>query len=200
MKAILISIKPEWIEKIFNGEKTIEIRKTKPNCELPIKVYIYCTKPKRWFIDSPFTIFSYEELWIQDNKIYNGKEDSLWNPKFNHYYHLNGKVVAEFSCNEIEVIKSIREKRNGSSYQYHELNDRILKQSCLTEEQILDYTNGNDLYAWHIDNLKIYDKPKELSEFSTILHRLKGKQSRYTSHLLQRPPQSWCYVQELEEV
>lgn len=179
MKAILISIKPEWIEKIFNSEKTIEIRKTKPNCELPIKVYIYCTKPKRWFIDSPFTIFSYEELWIQDNKIYNGKEDSLWNPKFNHYYHLNGRVVAEFTLNEIEVIKSIREKRNGSSYQYHELNDRILKQSCLSEEQILDYTNGNDLYGWHIDNLKVYDKPKELSEFG-----------------IKRAFQSWGYISE----
>ena len=63
-----------------------------------------------------------------------------------------------------------------------------------------DYGKGKTLYAWHIDNLKIYDKPKELSEFSTTLHRMKGKQTRYTSHLLQRPPQSWCYIQELEEV
>ena len=46
MKEILISIKPKWVEKILNGEKTIEIRKTMPKCELPCKVYIYCTKGK----------------------------------------------------------------------------------------------------------------------------------------------------------
>ena len=46
MKAIMISIRPEFVEKILNGKKTIEIRKTEPNCKFPIKVYIYCTKGK----------------------------------------------------------------------------------------------------------------------------------------------------------
>ena len=46
MKSILISIKPKWVAKILNGEKTIEIRKTMPKCDLPIDVYIYCTKEK----------------------------------------------------------------------------------------------------------------------------------------------------------
>lgn len=44
MKSILISIRPEWTAKILNGEKTIEVRKTAPKCDLPIEVYIYCTK------------------------------------------------------------------------------------------------------------------------------------------------------------
>ena len=35
-------------------------------------------------------------------------------------------------------------------------------------------------YGWHISDLKIYDTPKELSDFG-----------------LKRPPQSWCYVEEL---
>lgn len=209
MKAILISIKPEWTLKIFNSEKTIEIRKTKPNCELPIKVYIYCTKPKRWFIDSPFTMFSYEELWIQDNKIYNGKEDSLWNPKFNHYYHLNGRVVAEFTLNKIDTIEICDPDVlvNGEIVNIMDYK----KASCLSLDDFMDYIGyGSDNdgwgnkewdkgFGWHIDNLKIYDKPKELSEFSTTLHRMKGKQTRYTSHLLQRPPQSWCYVEDLAE-
>ena len=46
MKAILISIQPRWVAKILNGEKTLEIRKTMPKCDLPIDVYIYCTKDK----------------------------------------------------------------------------------------------------------------------------------------------------------
>lgn len=45
-KAVLISIRPKWVEKIANGEKTIEVRKTKPKLETPFKCYIYCTLPK----------------------------------------------------------------------------------------------------------------------------------------------------------
>lgn len=44
MKSIIISIRPKWVAKILSGEKTLEIRKTAPKCDLPIDVYIYCTK------------------------------------------------------------------------------------------------------------------------------------------------------------
>lgn len=42
-KAVLISIRPKWVEKILDGEKTLEVRKNRPNMETPFKVYIYCT-------------------------------------------------------------------------------------------------------------------------------------------------------------
>lgn len=35
MKAVLISIRPKWCEKIASGEKTVEVRKTKPKLETP---------------------------------------------------------------------------------------------------------------------------------------------------------------------
>ena len=40
-KAVLISIRPEWCEKIINGQKTIELRKTRPKMDTPFKCYIY---------------------------------------------------------------------------------------------------------------------------------------------------------------
>ena len=40
-KAVLISIRPEWCEKIINGQKTIEARKTRPKMNPPFKCYIY---------------------------------------------------------------------------------------------------------------------------------------------------------------
>ena len=43
-KAVLISIRPTWCELIANGEKTIEVRKTRPKLDTPFKCYIYCTK------------------------------------------------------------------------------------------------------------------------------------------------------------
>ena len=45
-KAVMLSIRPKWCEKIASGEKTIEVRKTKPKLETPFKCYIYCTLPK----------------------------------------------------------------------------------------------------------------------------------------------------------
>ena len=42
-KAVLLSIKKQWLEKILSGEKTIEVRKTMP-----------------WEISYPFVVFCYE--------------------------------------------------------------------------------------------------------------------------------------------
>ena len=40
-KAVLISIRPEWCQKIMAGRKTIEVRKTRPKMNPPFKCYIY---------------------------------------------------------------------------------------------------------------------------------------------------------------
>ena len=75
--AVLISIRPEWVEKIFSGEKTVEIRKCKPYFPAPFKCYIYCTKGR-------------EEKWLAGVK--DGRES----------YKLNGTVCAEFTCDSIQ--------------------------------------------------------------------------------------------------
>ena len=43
-KAVMLSIRPKWCEKIASGEKTIEVRKTRPKLDMPFKCYIYCTQ------------------------------------------------------------------------------------------------------------------------------------------------------------
>lgn len=43
MKAVLISIRPKWCQKIMSGQKTIEVRKTRPKMNPPFKCYIYQT-------------------------------------------------------------------------------------------------------------------------------------------------------------
>ena len=40
-KAVLISIRPMWYQKIMSGQKTIEVRKTRPKMNPPFKCYIY---------------------------------------------------------------------------------------------------------------------------------------------------------------
>jgi len=86
-KAILISIRPEWVAKILNGEKTIEIRKTMPKCRFPIDVYIYCSKGKSlqecefWSFEYPgsfkaFVAFS-EEFPVGKEQFFLVEKDSL---------------------------------------------------------------------------------------------------------------------------
>jgi predicted transcriptional regulator len=66
-KVIILSVQPQWLVKILNGEKTIEIRKSIPKCDYPIDVYLYCTNAK------PFLM-----VGRNDNKTYldnGGKEE-----------------------------------------------------------------------------------------------------------------------------
>lgn len=185
MKSILISIKPEYVEKILNGEKTIEIRKNKPNIELPCKVYIYCNNGYMLYdlrnedyleLKNNYTL----DVTRKSNKYLSGTPPML-----------NRKVVAEFT------LKNISYWQPYWTPEVMHICD-ISEKSCVSIEDLMKYCGNETIYAWHIEDLKIYDKPKELSEFSSISKRMKGKESRFTSHLLQRPPQSWCYVENLE--
>ena len=159
MKAVLISIRPEWCDLIARGEKTLEVRKTRTKIDTPFKCYIYCTKAQKgWF-------------WLNSPNI-----------------RRDGVVIGEFICDAIIPI----------SVKYSDVNSMVALRkfpfTCLTDKQIIDYLgNGVTGYAWHISNLKIYEKPKKLSDFTGI------KTMRYGFELraLERPPQSWCYVEEI---
>ena len=43
-KAVMLSVRPKWCEKIISGEKTVEVRKNRPKLETPFKCYIYETQ------------------------------------------------------------------------------------------------------------------------------------------------------------
>lgn len=208
-KSILISIRPEFVSKILNGEKTIEIRKTMPKCELPCKVYIYCTKDNKNYLNRKDCRFCYIEkrdvLGVTD------KVRELFDNVNGFYERLNGQVVAEFTLNKIDLLVDYG---FGIHYVDKELKDLDLDflrtNSCLTDEQIYFYlglkkNSGyyNDGYVWHIDDLIIYDKPKELSEFDRPEIDLASEDCRYgvtcpmyKNKKIKRPPQSWCYVEQ----
>ena len=174
MKSILMSIQPKWCEKIINGEKTIEVRKTAPK-EVPFKAYIYCTGVKN------LNLTEYVKLYRETG----GAID---------YWH--GKVVAEFVCDKVDTIPVDSEAFAA-----------ISKPACLTTDELIKYCSGKDMYGLHISDLKLYDKPRELGEFRVIRERSYyaipydvssyQKISRYEP--ITRPPQSWQYIQELED-
>lgn len=144
MREVLISIKPKWCELIANGKKTVEVRKTKPKLEIPFKVYIYCTLQgsNEFFQSLKNSLGEYEALskWNREN----------WGIK-------KGKVIGEFICDELT-----------GGFWISPFSDYLQRQSCLSYDEVCDYANGKPIFAWHISNLVIYKKPRELSEFYTV--------------------------------
>lgn len=169
MKSVLISIQPKWCEKIASGEKTIEVRKTRPKIDTPFKCYIYMTQGK-----------------LKDLGIY-----SEW------VYKNRMKVIGEFICNNASELDYVYYWNNGYEFA-----------TCLTYRQVADYGKGKTLYGWHISDLKIYDRPRELSEFSRpcsyggLCFSCKRTSFKKDGNLLcntkiTRPPQSWMYIEDL---
>lgn len=174
-KAILMSIQPAWLVKILNGHKTIGIRKTMPKCELPIDVYFYCKKDTKlqWVIDC------LPVAWGQ------GERNERLLDKT-----MNGKVVAKFTLNYVSTCLNTD---CG--------NEEILKNACFTKQKLDDYVGKRKFFAWHIDNLVIFDKPMELSEFyksrfepNKITDAYEKTFHDLSKYRVTKAPQSWQYV------
>lgn len=200
-KAVLISIRPKWVEKIVNGEKTIEVRKTKPKLQTPFKCYIYCSAggDKLWIRDAVW-----RERWM------GGPISFLVNAKKCGGMNIgNGKVIGEFTCDRIDRLAPADEP-----YGIYDIGDDYVLQTCLENGALWDYGHGTPLYGWHISDLKIYDAPKKLGEFwrdcleyselSTNCWSCEnvcgdGDETDCNTDgqlYLHRAPQSWCYVEE----
>lgn len=178
-KAVMLSIRPKWVEKIANGEKTIEVRKTKPKLKTPFKCYIYCT------------LQGCNEFF----RVNLGGDVAKWNR--GKWADRKGNVIGEFTCDRIYEIAPL-----------NHAPDDVEKQACLTREEIVNYLKGTG-YGWHIVNLKIYDTPRELSEFrracpnswyceSCAMYWENNGTCGNASLQIKRAPQSWCYVEAID--
>lgn len=206
MKSILLSIKPKYVELIASGKKTIEVRKIAPK-EVPFKAYIYCSKDKPYLyrIDDDN---NFELTNTLRPKTYEYVKD---------YNEQNGKVIGEFICDKVYSIKN-----QGNSFvvanEEQGVTNEIARQSCLEYDDMVGYLGNKDGYGLHITDLKIYDKPKELSMFispskakecvdycingicsNLSYEELCGAIRRCEYKKLTRPPQSYMFVEEVEQ-
>lgn len=191
MKSVLISTRPKLVEKICHKigedetgkaiyEKRIEVRNTAPK-EVPFKCYIYETQGQYIkFIHGAHTKYGYG----------------------------CGKVIGEFVCDKVEKLEEHIEQGGL----YYILSDTFNEQAQLDNWELHDYGKGKTLYGWHISDLKIYDKPKELGDFKKHCHYkdrnsycLANECEYYSDwtgiccNWVERPPLSWCYVEDLGE-
>ena len=205
MKSVLISIKPEWCEKIANGDKTDELRKNAPKLPVPFKCYIYQTK----------TLWSYPILRAL------GLFELIDNLEIG-----KGKVIGEFVCDKIEQIDVDNGKRIEKTswvsfrdmWKYaHPKSMFDLKAWHISDLVIYDEPKPlSDFYK--CGALSPEELDEDLCSHCAATNNGDAK-SCYTPNGLQmcegrwcgdayqaylddefaltRPPQSWCYVQEV---
>lgn len=203
-KAVMISIQPRWCELIASGKKTIEVRKTRPQIETPFKIYIYCTMGETIRnISGGRTMAPYKEFWV--GKPLNNISKGRWIG--------NGKVIGEFVCKKITGTALWRlEGNTGRCAERTEFEKMVPQLACLSMAEIEKYAGSETrgIYCWHISDLVIYDKPKELSDFFRMCpsfdvafgscwncNAAVGEECECGLDgmiPLSRPPQSWCYV------
>lgn len=199
---ILASLKPYYYYLIGEKKKNIEVRKTALK-DLPQDIVFYMSKDEKSFAKIP-------------------KE---FQEKYRKHF---GKIGIKVVCDRIDEYKYVYCDHPEIGYpvgydcgdNWYDIDDEDLQKACLTEEEFKRYGNGKTLYGWRIADLKIYDKPKELSEFRKPLNRVWGSycndycdrgcisfgSTDYSCNDywdwergLTRPPQSYMYVEELKE-
>ena len=189
---------------IARGQKTIEVRKSSPKLEAPFLCYIYCTQARIPIRDSG-RILMYEDDLALTNRWGQGKlVENPCGAMMEGEFFLNGKVIGEFVCDEI--LQFNHDDYNPPDY---DISDDDLNRTCLLQEDLYRYASGKTLYGWHISELVIYDEPRELSEFLRInrecwyadlgLAKRDCPECKNAECFVSRPPQSWCYVEEVRK-
>lgn len=168
MKAVMLSIRPEWCDLIIRRKKTVELRKTYPRLQTPFKVYIWCTKARTF--------------WARVHG--------------NGWQKLDERVIGEFICDDIRRIgpeycvvkEDIESAISGSCLTVPQVKDYAGWKPGMS------YADLKDLYGWHISDLKIYDEPIKLKNFRVKRPDRNGDGLRDVCN----PPQSWIYLEEPE--
>ena len=214
MKMIMIADKPIWCAHIMNGDKTIEVRKNKALYKATKKLieeqgyatfFMYCTKgkPNLW-LPYEYDCFELDEAsqpYLSDKPIVDIDTK------------MNGKVVAKFTVRKVEEIDVIYSHNAGNVYCLNKegnkygMQEFILKESCLTYQELYYYLKDNKGYAYHIEDLVIFDEPKELWEFNSFNGivpcnkcHFQGISNCEGNHCnsLYKAPQNFCYVESEE--
>nr|DAU34968.1 MAG TPA: hypothetical protein [Caudoviricetes sp.] len=169
-KAVMLSIRPKWCEKIARGEKTIEVRKTRPKLDTPFRCYIYRTKGTVSHIIN--------DKWVK--------------------MEVGGTVIGEFTCDRIYELAPLNhapddvEKRacltreeivnylKGTGYGWHISDLRIY--DPLRELTEFQRPCPNDIYC---ETCAMYSNNGGICNNGALP--------------LRRPPQSWCYVEAMKD-
>ena len=209
-KSLLISIQPQHLLNILNGDKTYEVRKVVPKWVLEaldrgetVEAYLYCTKGKPIVARYDSQVFL-DDIWIDGDYLY---EITDKNDKSARYF-INGTIPVKVVIDGYKHLKWGRWVNQetfsyrGFSYEHNE----IVNQSCLTDKQLEDYGDLKKLYFLHISKVEILDEVMKLHDFVSdkLIVTVCGDEPKCYSdtaqyfarkdQVLKRPPQSFMTV------
>lgn len=169
MKRIIVSIHPKWLAKILNGEKTVEIRKTAPSCDLPCVLELYCTRGEELFQFENGRYGTRKDLGEGDvRQMANCRQDGL-----------NGRVVGR-------ALLVGKEK----AWPFFHWCEDVEKATQVSRREVLEYMDKNDdrlvtakkqgeVKLWLLSKAEAYPEPRDLSQYG-----------------IAKAPQSWAYLEE----
>ena len=171
-KAVMLSIRPKWCEKIANSEKTIEVRKTRPKLAPPFKCYIYCTQSgvalgacgKHGKVIGEFTCDRIDEY----------DDDTIFSFRHEDYARWN----------DFDLDRACMHPEDFQNY----ANGKWLYGWHISDLQMYDTPRDLDSFRREcVNNLRCESCAMYWENNGTC-----GNESLQ----IRRPPQSWCYVEE----
>lgn len=179
-KAVLISIKPEWVGKILNGEKIMEFRKTIPNCELPCKYYIYATKPVGKVVGE-FTLNYWYKFGLEvENNGVHYVDTNDWQ----RYFEPKMSIASiKRGCVPLDKLRKYLNGKDGYALYIDDL--KKYDQPKELSEFNLPECEKSECACENCKHLEVINTP-----YAYETNCVKPRK-------LTKAPQSWCYVEEL---
>lgn len=163
------SIHPQHVLNIARKDKTYELRTRIPR-EMKeaidkgekVVMWVYCTKGKNRHEELSFQPYGMSHSYLRPH----GNGSWLLNNKELNYsksYAVNGLVVAKCVVDGYEEIKLIEGCFHDEFI--YTTYPRLLKQLCLTDNEVTIYGKGKPLYALHLTQVEMLDKPMTVQDF-----------------------------------
>lgn len=187
-KAVMINLSPEECMRIASGEQKAFFKKIRPNFNEPFKGYILCSK-------SGTRVFGNDKSFVTDNfSLLKSEKDFERTSGMGKW---NGKVIGEFVCKDIYKITDCITHYQVQGWVEKELLD-IIGDACSNYSSLYSYLAKKSAFAWYVSDLKLYDKPKAISDFCKPDYKSKcfGIWVWKQGSFLTQPPMSWCYVKD----
>lgn len=143
-----------------------------------MKALLYCVKSKPylhrtsiekwWWNDGCYEPLDYREGFITLDKKTLSLRYKDGDNDVQLSQALNGKIVASCDIDKVEEIVATKwDVGCGCAYYQFKTKD-LLNKSCLKYIDLANYLDRENGYALHLTNLKVFDNPKELSEYCVI--------------------------------
>ena len=123
-------------------------------------------------------------------------------PRDRFSHRLNGQIVAEVEIDEVNRIWYMTYEEDNRYDCLFFTEEELCFKSCLDHYNLHDYLKGNNGYALRLTNLKVFDKPKDLSDYDVkrrTCQAIGGDIVRSITDSCSNAPQNMCNVYDNQD-